>query len=164
VELQVVLVSGCRTAVEPVGPKKVQARRNADGRRRSIKRAGIPADLMTRSVWDDPYGPAGLAACPPSRYQTGPSCTQQRGVGQSKLRFGYAYLEIAAHNIMLGKTDIGRGRESMTNAPICRRSGKKSRSESSRTIFSVTLIDELIPGHGVSAEYRCRPRDQPGGM
>ena len=72
---------------------------------------------------------------------------------------GMRALEIAAHNIMLGKTEIALivAVESMTNAPYIMSKGRLGYKMGPGTLedhmYHDALIDELVPGHvGITAE------------
>ena len=123
-ELQeVVLVSACRTAIGNLwgSLKKVQARELAMAAgEEAIKRSGVPADLideicmgqiLTAFQGSLPARQVGMRLGLPAR--SGAVSINQNCAS------GMRALEIAAHNIMLGKTDIGLvvAVESMTNAP-----------------------------------------------
>lgn len=168
VELQeVLLVSACRTAIGNWwgSLKKVQARELAIAAgEQAIKRAGIAAELIDEICMGQIL--TALQGSLPAR-QVGirlglPARSGAVSVNQN-CASGMRALEVAAHNIMLGKTDIALvvAVESMTNAPYLLPK-IKSRKEIDQDalqdhlqdhLFYDALVDELIPGHmGVSAE------------
>lgn len=163
-ELQeVVLVSACRT---PIGTlwgslKKVQAKELAIAAgREAIRRSGIDAaeideicmgQILTALQGSLPARQVGMALGLAPR--SGAVSINQNCAS------GMRALEIAAHNIMLGKTDIALvvAVESMTNAPylIPKIKGRKEIDQEAMEdhLFHDALIDALIPGHmGISAE------------
>ena len=166
-ELQeVVLVSACRTAIGNLwgSLKKVQARELAIAAgEEAIKRSGVPADLIDEISMGQIL--TAFQGSLPAR-QVGmrlglPASSGAVSINQN-CASGMRALEIAAHNIMLGKTDIGLvvAVESMTNAPYLMPK-IKSRKEMDKDaldamedhLFHDALVDELIPGHmGISAE------------
>jgi len=164
VELQeVVLVSACRTAIGTLwgSLKKVQARQLAlAAGEEAIKRSGVPAAEMDEICMGQIL--TALQGSLPAR-QVGirlglPARSSAVSVNQN-CASGMRALEIAAHNIMLQKTDIALvvAVESMTNAPYLmpKIKGKKEIDQDALKdhLFYDALIDELIPGHmGVSAE------------
>ena len=165
-ELQeVVLVSACRTAIGNLwgSLKRVQARELAIAAgEEAIKRAGVPTavideicmgQILTALQGSLPARQVGMRLGLPAR--SGAVSINQNCAS------GMRALEIAAHNIMLGKTDIALvvAVESMTNAPYLmpKIKGKKEvdqgRPGQEDHLFHDALIDELIPGHmGISAE------------
>jgi acetyl-CoA C-acetyltransferase len=167
VELQeVVLVSACRTAIGDLwgALKRVQARELAvTAGAEAIKRSGVPADAIDEICMGQIL--TALQGSLPAR-QVGtrvglPARSGAVSVNQN-CASGMRALEIAAHNIMLGKTEIGLvvAVESMTNAPYLMPK-IKSRKELDRDaldamedhLFHDALVDALIPGHmGISAE------------
>jgi len=164
VELQeVVLVSACRTAIGTLWGtlKTVQARELAlAAGGEAIKRSGVPAadideicmgQILTALQGSLPARQVGIRLGLPAR-------SSAVSVNQN-CASGMRALEIAAHNIMLGKTGIALvvAVESMTNAPYLmpKIKGKKEIDQDALKdhLFYDALIDELIPGHmGVSAE------------
>lgn len=163
-ELQeVVLVSACRT---PIGTlwgslKKVQAKELAVAAgAEAIRRAGIPAadideicmgQILTALQGSLPARQVGAALGLPHR--SGAVSINQNCAS------GMRAMEIAAHNLMLGKTEVALvvAVESMTNAPylIPKIKGKKDIDQEAMEdhLFHDALIDSLIPGHmGISAE------------
>jgi acetyl-CoA C-acetyltransferase len=164
VDLQeVVLVSACRTAIGNLwgSLKKVQARELAlAAGEEAIKRSGVPAELIDEICMGQIL--TALQGSLPAR-QVGirlglPARSSAVSINQN-CASGMRALEVAAHNIMLGKTDIALvvAVESMTNAPYLmpKIKGKKEVDQDSLKdhLFHDALVDELIPGHmGVSAE------------
>ncbi len=155
-ELQeVVLVSACRT---PIGTlwgslKKVQAKELAIAAgREAIRRSGIDAaeideicmgQILTALQGSLPARQVGMALGLAPR--SGAVSINQNCAS------GMRALEIAAHNIMLGKTDIALvvAVESMTNAPylIPKIKGRKEIDQEAMEdhLFHDALIDALIP-------------------
>ncbi len=163
-ELQeVVLASACRT---PIGTlwgslKKVQAKELAVAAgREAIRRSGVAAadideicmgQILTALQGSLPARQVGVALGLAPR--SGAVSINQNCAS------GMRAVEIAAHNIMLGKTEIALvvAVESMTNAPylIPKIKGKKEIDQDAMEdhLFHDALIDALIPGHmGISAE------------
>ncbi len=163
-ELQeVVLVSACRTAIGNLwgSLKRVQARELAIAAgEEAIKRAGVPTAVIDEICMGQIL--TALQGSLPAR-QVGvrlglPARSSAVSVNQN-CASGMRALEIAAHNIMLGKTDVALvvAVESMTNAPYLmpKIKGKKEVDQDALQdhLFHDALIDELIPGHmGISAE------------
>ena len=163
-ELQeVVLVSAARTAIGNLwgSLKKVPARdiaMAAGGE--AIKRSGVPAELIDEICMGQIL--TALQGSLPAR-QVGirlglPARSAAVSINQN-CASGMRALDIAAQNIMLGKTDIALvvAVESMTNAPylVQKIKGKKEVDTDALKdhLFVDALLDELIPGHmGVSAE------------
>ena len=164
VEVQeVVLVSACRTAIGNLwgSLKTVQARQLAMvAGAEAIKRSGVPAEMIDEICMGQIL--TALQGSLPAR-QVGirlglPARSAAVSINQN-CASGMRALEIAAQNIMLGKTDIGLvvAVESMTNAPYLtsKIKGKKEVDPDALKdhMFVDALLDELIPGHmGVSAE------------
>ncbi|MBW2144800.1 MAG: thiolase family protein [Deltaproteobacteria bacterium] len=163
-ELQeVVIVSACRTALgEFLGSlKSVQARDlaiTAGGE--AIKRSGIPADQIDEICMGQIF--SALQGSLPARQvamRLGlPGRSGAVSVNQN-CASGMRALEIAAHNIMLGKTEIALivAVESMTNAPYIMSKGRLGYKMGPGTLedhmYHDALIDELVPGHvGLTAE------------
>ncbi len=163
-ELQeVVLVSACRTAIGNLWGtlKTVQARELAlAAGGEAIRRSGVPPEqideicmgqILTALQGSLPARQVGIRLGLPAR--SGAVSVNQNCAS------GMRALEIAAHNIMLGKTDSALvvAAESMTNAPYLtpKIKGKKEVDPDGLKdhMFVDALLDELIPGHmGVSAE------------
>jgi len=160
---EVVIVSACRT---PIGKfmgslKDVTARELAiTAGKGAIERAEISPEIIDE-------------ICLAEVFQQGVGSMQAR---QVSMRLGMAVrsgavnihqncasgmraVEVAAHNIMLGKTEIALviGAESMTNTPYIlpkARSGyRMGNGEILDAMIYDGLVDELVPGHmGVTAE------------
>jgi len=119
----VVMVSACRTAIGDFlgGLKEVSARELATAAgKAAIERAGIPAAIIDEICMGQLY--TAMQGSLPAR-QVGmrlglPPRSGAVTVNQNCTSAMRA-LEIAAHNIMLGKTEVALvvGAESMTNAP-----------------------------------------------
>ncbi|MFH2045824.1 MAG: thiolase family protein [Pseudomonadota bacterium] len=159
----VVLVSACRTAIgEFLGSlKNVQARELAiTAGEEAIKRSGVPADqideicmgqILTALQGSLPARQVAMRLGLPGR--SGAVSVNQNCAS------GMRALEIAAHNIMLGKTEIALiiAVESMTNAPYIMTKGRQGYKIGPGKIedhmYYDALIDELVPGHvGLTAE------------
>lgn len=164
-ELQeVVIVSACRTAIgDFMGSlRKVQARELAiTAGTEAIERAGIEADQIDEICMGQIF--MALQGSLPAR-QVGirlglPDRSSAVTVNQNCASAMRA-LEIASHNIMLGKTEIAlvAAVESMTNAPYLLPKGRMGYKMGPGSIEDQMLhdgfIDELVPGHmGVTAEH-----------
>ena len=126
----------------------------------AVERAGIPAELIDEICMGQLY--TGMQGSLPAR-QVGmrvglPHRSSAVTVNQNCTSAMRA-LEIAAHNIMLGKTEIGLvvGTESMTNAPYlipkARMGYRMGQGTIEDSMLYDGLIDELVPGHmGMTAE------------
>ncbi|MEA1959745.1 MAG: thiolase family protein [Bacillota bacterium] len=159
----VVIVSACRTAIGKFlgSLKDVQAKDLAiTAGKEAIARAGISADIIDEIVMGEvfphmqgslPSRQVGMALGLPERSgacNVNQNCT-------SAMRA----LEIACHNIMLEKTDIGLvvGVESMTNAPYmlpkARMGYRMNAGSVEDAMIHDGLFDGLVPGHmGITAE------------
>ena len=159
----VVLVSACRTAIgDFMGSlKDVQARDLAvNVGKSSLERAGIKAEIVDEICMGQLY--TAMQGSLPAR-QVGmriglPHRSSAVNVNQNCTSAMRA-LEIACHNIMLGKTDVALvvGVESMTNAPYLIPKARMGYRMNSGTIedhmIHDGLYDELVPGHmGLTAE------------
>lgn len=159
----VVLVSACRTAIGDFlgGLKDVSARDLAmTAGKSAIERAGIPSEIIDEICMGQLY--TAMQGSLPAR-QVGiriglPHRSGAMNVNQNCTSAMRA-LEIASHNIMLGKTEIALvvGVESMTNAPYLIPKARMGYRMGQGTIedhmLHDGLIDELVPGHmGVTAE------------
>ena len=163
-ELQdVVIVSLCRTAIGKFlgGLKDVPARDLAIAAgQEAINRAGISADIIDEICMGQLY--TAMQGSLPAR-QVGmrlglPHRSGAVSVNQNCTSAMRA-LEIACHNIMLGKTDIGLavGVESMTTTPYLLAKGRMGYRMGAGQIedhmIHDGLHDELVPGHmGMTAE------------
>lgn len=160
---EVVMVSACRTAIGNfIGSlKSVSARELAvTAGRETISRAGIPADIIDEVCMGQLY--TAMQGSLPAR-QVGvklglPHRSSAVSVNQN-CASGMRALEIACHNIMLGKTEIGLaiGVESMTGAPYLIPKARMGYRMNAGTIedhmIHDGLFDELVPGHmGLTAE------------
>lgn len=160
---EVVVVSACRTAIG----KFMGSLTNVSARdlaitvgKAAVERAGIPVDMVDEIVMAELY--TGMQGSLPAR-QVGmriglPFRSAAVTVNQN-CASGMRAMEIACHNIMLGKTDIGLviGVESMTNAPYLLPKGRLG-YRMGQGIIEDSMIhdglhDELVPGHmGMTAE------------
>lgn len=154
---EVVIVSACRTAIGKFlgGLKGISARELAiTVGKAAIERAGISPDIIDEICMGQLY--TGMQGSLPAR-QVGmriglPHRSGAVSVNQN-CTSGMRALEIACHNIMLGKTEIGLvvGVESMTNAPYLLPKGRMGYRMNAGTIEDSMihdgLYDELIPGH-----------------
>jgi len=159
----VVVVSACRTAIGRFlgSLKDVPARDLAiTAGKAAVERAGIPADIIDEFCMGQVYPHMGgsLPARQVSMRIGLPDRSGAVSVNQNCTSAMRA-LEIAAHNIMLGKTDIGLvvGVENMSNVPYMIPKGRTGyrlgpgRLEDA--MLCDGLIDELVPGHmGITAE------------
>jgi len=160
---EVVMVSGCRTAIGKFmgSLKDVSARDLAvTVGKAAIERAGIPADIIDEIVMGQLY--TGMQGSLPAR-QVGmrvglPHRSSAVSVNQN-CASGMRALEIAAHNIMLGYTEVALvvGVESMTNAPYlipkARMGYRMGPGKIEDSMLHDGLVDELVPGHmGITAE------------
>jgi len=159
----VVIVSACRTAIgDFLGSlKNVSARHLAvTAGEEAIKRAGIPADIIDEICMGQLY--TAMQGSLPAR-QVGmklglPHRSSAVSVNQN-CASGLRALEIACHNIMLGKAEIGLaiGVESMTGTPYLIPKARMGYGMNAGTIEDHMvhdgLFDELGPGHmGLTAE------------
>ena len=153
----VVIVSACRTAIgDFLGSlKDVQARDLAmTVGRAAIERAGITPESIDEICMGQIYGamqgslPArqvGMRIGLPARSSA--VCVNQNCASAMRA------LEIASHNIMLGKTEIGLvvGAESMSNAPYLLSKARQGYRMGPETVQDHMLydglVDELVPGH-----------------
>jgi acetyl-CoA C-acetyltransferase len=164
VELQeVVIVSAVRTALGDFlgGLKTVQARDLAiTAGKEAIRRSGISADQIDEICMGQIF--TALQGSLPARQVAMRLGMADRSGAVSvnqNCASGMRALEIAAHNIMLGKTEIAlvAAVESMTNAPYILSKGRMGYKMGPGTLedhmYYDGLIDELVPGHmGVTAE------------
>ncbi|MFZ7104559.1 MAG: thiolase family protein [Peptococcaceae bacterium] len=160
---EVVIVGACRTPIAKFmgALKDVTARDLAiTAGREAITRAGIPPEMIDEICMGQLY--TALQGSLPAR-QVGmriglPVRSGAVNVNQNCTSSMRA-LEIACHNIMLGKTEIGLvvGVESMTNAPYLLPKARMGYRMNAGTIEDSMihdgLNDELVPGHmGITAE------------
>jgi acetyl-CoA C-acetyltransferase len=153
----VVVVSAVRTAIGKFmgALQDVQARDLAIAAgRAAIERAGVPAGDVDEIVMGELY--TAMQGSLPAR-QVGmrlglPGRSGALTVNQN-CSSGMRALEVAAHNIMLGKTDTALviGVESMTNAPYLLPKGRMGYRMNAGTVedhmIHDGLYDELVPGH-----------------
>lgn len=159
----VVMVSACRTAIgDFLGSlKDVSARELAIAvGSAAVERAGIAAGLIDEICMGQLY--TAMQGSLPAR-QVGmrvglPDRSGAVNVNQN-CTSGMRALEIAAHNIILGKTEIALvvGVESMSNAPYLLPKARTGYRMNAGVIedhmIHDGLHDELVPGHmGVTAE------------
>ncbi len=160
---EVVMVSACRTAIAKFSGalKNVPARDLAiTVGKEAAKRAGIEPGVIDEIV---------MGQCLPGMQGSLPARQVSARIGLSDISnavvinqncgSGMRALDIAANNIMLGKTEIGLvvGVESMTNAPYMlpkARSGyRMGQGTIEDSMLHDGLVDELAGGHmGVTAE------------
>lgn len=160
---EVVLVSACRTAIgDFLGAlKEVPARDLAiTAGKSAVARAGISPELIDEISMGQVYG--AMQGSLPAR-QVGmrvglPDRSSSVSVNQNCASAMRA-LEIASHNIMLGKTEIGLvvGVESMSTTPYLLPKARTGFRMGPETIedhmLHDGLIDEFVPGHmGLTAE------------
>ncbi|MBW2631759.1 MAG: thiolase family protein [Deltaproteobacteria bacterium] len=159
----VVIVSACRTAIGKFmgSLKDVTARDLAiTAGNEAVRRAGISAEIIDEVVMGEVF--PGMQGSLPAR-QVGirvglPHRSAAVSVNQN-CASGMRAMEIACHNIMLGKTEIGLviGTENMTDAPYLIPKGRMGYrmgpGKIEDHIIRDGLIDELVPGHmGITAE------------
>ncbi len=160
---EVVMVSACRTAVAKFSGalKDVSARDLAiTVGKEAAKRAGVEPNVIDEIV---------MGQCLPGLQGSLPARQVSARIGLSDISnavlinqncgSGMRALDIAANNIMLGKTEIGLvvGVESMTNAPYMlpkARSGyRMGQGTIEDSMLHDGLVDELAGGHmGITAE------------
>ncbi len=159
----VVIVSACRTALgDFLGSlKTVQARDLAiTVGKEAIRRSGMPADQIDEICMGQIF--TALQGSLPARQVSMrlgmPAQSGAVSVNQN-CASGMRALEIASHNIMLGKTETALviAAESMTNAPYIMSKGRMGYKMGPGTLedhmYHDGLIDELVPGHvGITAE------------
>ena len=160
---EVVMVSACRTAIADFlgSLKDVSARDLAIAvAKGAIARAGIPADIVDEICMGQLY--TAMQGSLPARQvamRVGlPDRSGAVSVNQN-CASGMRALEIACHNIVLGKTDIGLvvGVESMSNAPYLLPKARTGYRMNAGVIedhmIHDGLHDELVPGHmAITAE------------
>ncbi len=160
---EVVMVSACRTAIGRFlgSLKDVPARQLAmTVGEEAIKRAGIPADIIDEICMGQVFS-HGCGSNHARQVSIRLGLPPRSGaiVLNQNCTSAMRALEIAAHNIMLGKTDIGLviGVESMTTVPYLVPKGRMGYRLGPGTFEDVMLydglIDEQVPGHmGITAE------------
>jgi len=160
---EVVIVSACRTAIGKFmgSLKDVSARELAiTVGKAAVQRAGISPEMVDEISMGQLY--TSMQGSLPAR-QVGiriglPYRSSAVSVNQN-CSSGMRALEIACHNIILGKTEIALviGVESMTNVPYLLPQGRMGYRMNAGTIEDSMihdgLFDELVPGHmGLTAE------------
>ncbi len=160
---EVVIVSGCRTAIGKFmgSLKDVPARDLAVAAgKEAISRAGISADIIDEIV---------MGQCLPALQGSLPARQVSMRIGlpyesaavsvNQNCASGMRAMEIACSNIILGKTDVGLvvGVESMSGSPYLIPKARGGYRMGPGTIedhmLHDALVDELVPGHmGVTAE------------
>ncbi|MBN1365534.1 MAG: acetyl-CoA C-acyltransferase [Syntrophaceae bacterium] len=160
---EIVMASACRT---PIGDflgslKNVSARDLAiTAGKEAIRRAGISPDVIDEICMGEVYG--AMQGSLPARQvgmRIGLPFRSIASVVNQNCASGMRALEIAAHNLMLGKTEIALvvGVESMSNTPYLIPKARMGYRMNAGTIedhmIHDGLVDELVPGHmGVTAE------------
>ncbi len=160
---EVVIVSACRTAIGNFmgALQNVPARELAiTVGREAISRANLSTEMIDEICMGQLY--TGMQGSLPARQVSMrigmPEKSNAVNVNQN-CASGMRALEIACHNIMLGKTDFGLvvGVESMTNAPYllpkARMGYRMGPGSVEDSMLCDGLYDELVGGHmGVTAE------------
>ena len=160
---EVVMVGAARTAIGKFmgSLKDIPARELAmTAGKAAIERAGVPADQIDEICMGQLY--TGLQGSLPAN-QVGKRLGLPDRAGAVSINqncsSGMRALEVAAQNIMLGKTEIGLvvGVESMTNAPYmipnARMGYRMGPGQIEDSMLHDGLVDELVPGHmGLTAE------------
>lgn len=154
---EVVIVSATRTAIGKFmgSLKDVSARELAmTAAKGAIERSGVSADMIDEICMGQLY--TGMQGSLPARQVSMriglPDRSSAVSVNQN-CTSGMRALEIACHNIMLGKTEIGLavGVESMTNAPYMLPKGRMGyrmgQGNIEDSMIHDGLFDELVPGH-----------------
>ncbi len=160
---EVVIVSACRTAIARfMGSLKDKTAKELaiTAGKAAVERAGIKAELIDEIVMGEVYPhmqgslPARQVAMAVGLPITSNACNVNQNCAS-----GMRSLEIACHNIMLGKTEIALvvGVESMTNAPYMLPKARMGYRMNQGTIEDAMihdgLFDALVPGHmGLTAE------------
>lgn len=160
---EVVMVSACRTAIGKFlgSLKDVQAKDLAiTVGKAAVDRAGISVDIIDELVMGEVY-PHMQGSLPSRQVAMAiglPVRSNACNVNQN-CASGMRALEIACHNIMLGKTEVSLviGVESMSNAPYMLPKGRTGYRMGQGSIEDAMLhdglIDEMVPGHmGITAE------------
>ena len=160
---EVVIVSACRTAIGRFmgSLADVSARELAmTVGKEAFVRAGIKPEQADEIVMGQLY--TGLQGSLPARQvamRIGMAHRSSAVSVNQNCASGMRALEIAAHNIMLGKTEIGLviGVESMTNAPYmlpkARMGYRMGVGQIEDSMLHDGLYDALVPGHmGLTAE------------
>ena len=160
----VVIVSACRTAIGRFlgSLKDVSARDLAiTAGKAAIERAGIPMDSIDECCMGQvfPHMNGSLPARQVAIRVGLPVRSSAVSVNQN-CASGMRALEIACHNIMLGKTEVALviGVESMSNAPYMIPKGRTGYrlgpGKMEDAVLHDGLVDEMVPGHmGITAEH-----------
>lgn len=160
---EVVIVSACRTAIGRFlgSLRDVSARDLAiTAGKAAIERAAIPSDIIDECCMGQvfPHLNGSLPARQVAMRVGLPVRSSAMNVNQN-CASGMRALEIACHNIMLGKTEVGLviGVESMSNAPYMIPKGRTGYRMGPGRIEDAMLydglVDEMVPGHmGITAE------------
>lgn len=159
----VVMISACRS---PIGDflgslKDVSARNLAIiAGEEAIRRANISPDIIDEICVGQVYG--AMQGSLPARQigmRLGLPFQSNASVVNQNCASGMRALEIASHNLMLGKTETSLviGVESMSNAPYLLPKARTGYRMNEGTLVDHMihdgLFDELVPGHmGVTAE------------
>ena len=165
----VVIVSACRTAIGKFQGqfKDVSARDLAiTAGKEAIRRAGIDINTIDEMVMGECY--LGMQGSLPARQvsmRIGLPVESSAVTVNQSCASGMRAMEIACHNIMLGKTDIGLvvGVENMTQAPFLLPKARmgyrmggiptEGGAELYDSLIHDALYDALVPGHmGVTAD------------
>jgi acetyl-CoA C-acetyltransferase len=164
VEVQdVVIVSACRTAIGKfLGTlKDVPARDLAiSAGKEAIERAGVsPENIDEISMGQCLPGMQGSLPARQVSMRLGLPHRSGAVTVNQNCASGMRALEVACHNVMLGKTAIGLviGVENMSGAPYLLPKGRQGHRMGPGTVedhmLCDGLVDELVPGHmGVTAE------------
>ncbi|PIE70893.1 MAG: acetyl-CoA C-acyltransferase [Deltaproteobacteria bacterium] len=160
---EVVMVSACRTAIGKfLGTiKDVSARDLAiTVAKEAIQRAGIDPEIIDEMSMGQIY--VAMQGSLPARQVAMRAGLPHRSSAVSvnqNCASGMRALEIASHNIMLGKTEVALvvGTENMSSAPYLLPKGRQGYRMGPGTIEDSMLhdglVDELVPGHmGMTAE------------
>ena len=159
----VVMISACRTLIgDFLGSlKDISARKLAIiAGEEAISRAGISPDIIDEICMGQVYG--AMQGSLPARQvgiRLGLPFRSNASVVNQNCASGMRALEIASHNLMLGKTETALviGVESMSNAPYLLPKARTGYRMNDGSIVDHMihdgLFDELVPGHmGVTAE------------
>jgi acetyl-CoA C-acetyltransferase len=160
---EVVIVSACRTAIARfMGSLKDKTAKELaiTVGKAAVERAGIRAEIVDEIVMGEVYQHMqGSLPAKQVSMAIGLPVTSNACVVNQNCASGMRALEIACHNIMLGKTDIALvvGVESMTNVPYMIPKARMGYRMGQGTIEDAmvhdALFDSLVPGHmGITAE------------
>jgi acetyl-CoA C-acetyltransferase len=160
---EVVMVSACRTPIARfMGSLKDKTAKDLaiTVGKAAVERAGIKAEMVQEIVMGEvyPHMQGSLPARQVAMAVGLPVTSNAANVNQN-CASGMRALEIASHNIMLGKTDIALvvGVESMTGAPYmlpkARMGYRMNQGFVEDAMIHDGLYDALVPGHmGLTAE------------